>query len=182
MNTRGNVVHFLGFGWAGGHDEPAADLDRRAPVEVGFASGAALAVRRAAWDQIGGFEPAFFMYGEDLDVSLRLRLAGWRIGMVPAARVEHDYEFEKGDYKWFHLERNRWWIVLGTYPAAAARAGGAGAAGVRARAARGGGARRLAGGEAARPGRRCCGRSRWRCGGGARSRPGAATARGSWRR
>jgi GT2 family glycosyltransferase len=56
------------------------------------------------------------MYGEDLDVSLRLRLAGWRIGMVPTARVEHDYEFEKGDYKWFHLERNRWWIVLGTYP------------------------------------------------------------------
>jgi N-acetylglucosaminyl-diphospho-decaprenol L-rhamnosyltransferase len=116
VNTSGNVVHFLGFGWAGGHDAPVASIGD-APVEVGFASGAALAVRRAAWDQIGGFEPAFFMYGEDLDVSLRLRLAGWRIGMVPAARVEHDYEFEKGDYKWFHLERNRWWIVLGTYPA-----------------------------------------------------------------
>jgi N-acetylglucosaminyl-diphospho-decaprenol L-rhamnosyltransferase len=115
VNTSGNVVHFLGFGWAGGHDAPVASIGEE-PVEVGFASGAALAVRRAAWDQIGGFEPAFFMYGEDLDVSLRLRLAGWRIGMVPAARVEHDYEFQKGDYKWFHLERNRWWIVLGTYP------------------------------------------------------------------
>ena len=49
------------------------------------------------------------MYGEDLDLSLRLRLAGWGVGMVPAARVEHDYEFAKGDYKWFYLERNRWW-------------------------------------------------------------------------
>ena len=82
VNTRGNVVHFLGFGWAGGHDEPAASVGPE-PVEVGFASGAALAVRRAAWDEVGGFEPAFFMYGEDLDVSLRLRLAGWRIGMRP---------------------------------------------------------------------------------------------------
>ena len=116
VNTRGNVVHFLGFGWAGGYDEPAASVGPE-PVEVGFASGAALAVRRAAWDEVGGFDPAFFMYGEDLDVSLRLRLAGWRIGMLPAARVEHGYEFDKGDYKWFHLERNRWWIVLGTYPA-----------------------------------------------------------------
>ena len=116
VNTRGNVVHFLGFGWAGGHDEPASAV-ASGPVEVGFASGAALAVRRAAWDEVGGFDPAFFMYGEDLDLSLRLRLAGWRVGMLPGARVEHDYEFEKGDYKWFHLERNRWWIVLGTYPA-----------------------------------------------------------------
>ena len=116
VNTRGGIVHFLGFGWAGGHDEPAAGVPGE-PVEVAFASGAALAVRRTAWEDIGGFDPAFFMYGEDLDVSLRLRVAGWGVGMAPAARVEHDYEFDKGDYKWFHLERNRWWIVLGTYPA-----------------------------------------------------------------
>jgi GT2 family glycosyltransferase len=57
------------------------------------------------------------MYGEDLDLSLRLRLAGWGVGVVPAARVEHDYGFEKGAYKWFHLERNRWWTVIAAYPA-----------------------------------------------------------------
>jgi hypothetical protein len=115
VNTRGGVVHFLGFGWAGGHDEPAAAVPEE-PVEVGFASGAAMTLRRSAWQEVGGFEPAFFMYGEDLDLSLRLRLAGWGVGMVPAARVEHDYEFAKGDYKWFHLERNRWWAVIGVYP------------------------------------------------------------------
>jgi hypothetical protein len=32
--------------------------------------------------------------------------------------VEHDYEFAKGDKKWFLLERNRWTTVLGVYPAA----------------------------------------------------------------
>ena len=75
-------------------------------------------VRREAWDAVGGFDPEYFMYGEDLDLSLRLRLAGWGVGIVPAAaRVEHAYEFAKGAYKWFYLERNRWWTVLGAYPA-----------------------------------------------------------------
>lgn len=115
VNTAGNPVHFLGFAWAGGLDEPvsAVGTDLR---EAGTASGAALAVRRAAWDAAGGFDARYFMYGEDVDLSLRLRLAGWEIGVAPAARVHHDYTFTKGDYKWFYLERNRWWTVLGTYP------------------------------------------------------------------
>ena len=36
--------------------------------------------------------------------------------MAPAAEVVHDYAFTKGDYKWFWLERNRAWTVLGAYP------------------------------------------------------------------
>ena len=115
VNTAGNLVHWLGFGWAGRMGQRVADVDR-APREVGFASGAAMVVRREAWDAAGGFDERYFMYGEDLDLSLRLRLAGWGIGVVPAARVAHDYTFVKGDYKWFFLERNRWWTLLGVYP------------------------------------------------------------------
>jgi len=114
VNTAGNEVHYLGFGWAGRCGEPVAAAADAA--EVGFASGAALVVRREAWDAAGGFDDRYFMYGEDLDLCLRLRLAGWAIGIEPSAVVEHDYEFAKGAYKWFYLERNRWWTVLGTYP------------------------------------------------------------------
>ena len=115
VNTAGNVVHYLGFGWAGDIGRPVADVDPR-PREVGFCSGAALVVRREAWDAVGGFDERYFMYGEDLDLSLRLRLAGWGVGIAPDARVAHDYEFSKGDYKWFYLERNRWWTLVGDYP------------------------------------------------------------------
>ena len=58
------------------------------------------------------------MYCEDLDLCLRLRLDGWAIGIVPGARVEHDYDFDKGGRKWFLLERNRWWTILSDYPGA----------------------------------------------------------------
>jgi N-acetylglucosaminyl-diphospho-decaprenol L-rhamnosyltransferase len=117
VNTSGNLVHWLGFGWAGGLGTPVAEVPP-APHEVGFASGAALVVRREAWTAVGGLDPAYFMYGEDLDLSLRVRLAGYGVGIVPAARVEHDYDFAKGSYKWFHLERNRAWTVLAVYPGA----------------------------------------------------------------
>jgi N-acetylglucosaminyl-diphospho-decaprenol L-rhamnosyltransferase len=117
INTAGNVTHFLGMGWAGRCGLPLAEAPS-APEEVSFASGAALAVRREAWEALGGFEPRYFMYGEDLDLCLRLRLSGWRVGIAPAARVEHRYEFGKGPRKWYLLERNRWWTVLGVYPAA----------------------------------------------------------------
>jgi GT2 family glycosyltransferase len=52
-------------------------------------SGGAAAYRRAAWEQVGGFEPAFFAYGEDLDLALRLRLAGWRAADAARARGVH---------------------------------------------------------------------------------------------
>lgn len=117
VNTAGNYVHFLGFGWSGELDRPVSSVPAARRV-VGFASGAALVVRRFAWDSCGGFDPRYFMYGEDLDLSLRLRLAGWEVGVEPAARVDHDYAFTKGDYKWFYLERNRWWTLVGVYPGA----------------------------------------------------------------
>ncbi len=58
--------------------------------EVDFASGAALLVRRDAFDQVGGFDPAYRpAYYEDVDLCLRIRQAGWTVRVEPAARVVH---------------------------------------------------------------------------------------------
>lgn len=113
INTSGGITHFLGFGWAGECDQPVAPGRDR---EVSFASGAALVVRREAWERVGGFDPAYFMYAEDLDLSLRLRLAGYGVGLARAAVVEHDYDFDKGARKWQLLETNRWRTVIADYP------------------------------------------------------------------
>lgn len=114
INTRGGRVHVSGLAWAGGLDEPAEDAGGR--CEVGFASGACLAVRSGDWRALGGFPEDFFMYCEDVDLSLRLRLAGRGVGIEPAARVDHDYAFAKGAWKWRRLERNRWGVLVRTFP------------------------------------------------------------------
>lgn len=115
VNTAGNVVHFTGVAWAGqaGRALQAADLSQR---EVGYLSGACLAVRREAFAAVGGFATEFFLYHEDLDLSLRLRLAGGRLGLEPDARVEHDYEFAKGAHKWRYMERNRGATLVRCWP------------------------------------------------------------------
>ena len=75
-----------------------------------------MVVRRDAWNELHGMDREYFMYGEDLDLGLRLWLAGYGVGAVGAARVTHSYEFDKGQSKWFWLERNRWRTVLSVYP------------------------------------------------------------------
>ena len=118
VNTEGGVVHFTGIAWAGGAGRPLErDGGGVAAGEVAFASGACLAIPRQAWERAGGFPGEFFLYHEDVDLSLRLRLGGGRIGIEPRAEVDHEYEFEKGAAKWRFMERNRWATILRTYPA-----------------------------------------------------------------
>jgi GT2 family glycosyltransferase len=115
INTDGGVVHYIGIGWAGDCGRPAEVMSSQ-EREVGFPSGAALVIRRSVWEQLGGFDPSYFLYSEDLDLGLRLWLAGSAVGVVPQARVIHSYEFDKGPQKWFWLERNRWRTLLSVYP------------------------------------------------------------------
>jgi GT2 family glycosyltransferase len=115
LNTSGNPVHFTGIAWAGGHGEPAPQrLEQR---QVPAASGACLAIPLQRWRALGGFPEQFFHYHEDIDLSFRIRLAGGRVGLEPAAVVDHDYEFGGRPQKWRWLERNRWAFLIRVYPA-----------------------------------------------------------------
>ena len=57
-----------------------------------WASGSLMAMRRSVFDVLGGFEPAFFLHGDDVDLSWRVRLGGLRVRHVPEAAVFHDKE------------------------------------------------------------------------------------------
>ena len=116
VNSDGNVIHFTGICWAGGVGEDITSAGAQ-PREVPYASGACLAVPLALWLDLDGFPEYFFLYGDDVDISLRLRLRGERIGIEPSARVDHDYVFDKGKRKWRFLERSRWAFLIRTYPA-----------------------------------------------------------------
>ena len=74
------------------HDRPTGP---RLPLPGGpccwpLLTGAALLVRRAAFEALCGFDEAIFLYHEDDDLSLRLRQAGWSLVVEPQARVFHE--------------------------------------------------------------------------------------------
>jgi GT2 family glycosyltransferase len=56
---------------------------------TGYVTGCAMFIRMRALDVTGLFWEPFFLYWEDVDLSLRMRRAGWLLGVVPAARVLH---------------------------------------------------------------------------------------------
>jgi N-acetylglucosaminyl-diphospho-decaprenol L-rhamnosyltransferase len=70
------------------HGRPLADAGRDAGRLVG-PYGAVAAYRRAALDEVGVLDEGIFMYGEELDLALRLSAAGWRPAEAPAARGVH---------------------------------------------------------------------------------------------
>ncbi len=112
VNAGDNPVHLAGLSWSGRYLEPREDGP---PRDVAAVSGAALMMRTAVYRALDGHCPGFFLYNDDIDIAWRARMAGWRVRFVPAARIRHDYEFDKGARKWLFLEHNRWWSLLANY-------------------------------------------------------------------
>jgi GT2 family glycosyltransferase len=83
---------------------PHWDHDRRRDVRM--LSAAALMVRRAAIDAVGGFDERFHIYGEDNEWCLRIARAGWLLVFEPAVVVRHD-EAQSSLKRWSPLAKRR---------------------------------------------------------------------------
>ena len=76
-------------------NQPAADylmrdFDHASPLDVDWLSGCAMLMRRACLEQVGPLDDkTFFMYCEDMDWSLRVHDAGWRVVYAPVMEVTH---------------------------------------------------------------------------------------------
>ena len=66
-----------------------AGFDHRTTRDAEFLMGAALLLRREAFEEIGGFDPAFFMFSEEVDLCYRMRAARWRVTFFPGAEFVH---------------------------------------------------------------------------------------------
>ena len=69
--------------------EALGGYDRSREREVDIVSGCFFLLDRAFWDKLGGFDPAFFMYGEEADLCLRAKKLGARPRVTPDATIIH---------------------------------------------------------------------------------------------
>jgi O-antigen biosynthesis protein len=83
---------YAAFGWPSkrGHGQSASLWADRAPDRVFGASGSSAFYRAEALRAVGGFDPAFGSYYEDVDLAFRLRWAGYECAFAPNCRIFHD--------------------------------------------------------------------------------------------
>lgn len=117
LNSVGVNMNGVGYGWDRGYLEwDRGQHDAGGPVLAG--SGCALMLSAAMVRAVAGFDPAYFMYYEDLDLCLRCWLAGFEVRYVPEAVALHAMKVSGrpalyGDYL---DHRNRLRMVLKTLP------------------------------------------------------------------
>jgi N-acetylglucosaminyl-diphospho-decaprenol L-rhamnosyltransferase len=128
-----SIIDSAGDGWTRwggafkrGHGRAAQAFE--AGGEVFGACGAAFMVRRSIFEEIGGFDPDFFLAFEDVDLSYRARLLGYRCLYVPTAIVEHAGSASLGrlseaavsygqrNLEWVYFINTPWPLLLRTLP------------------------------------------------------------------
>lgn len=107
INTFGNCVNFLGFGYCGHYKEKDTFSE---DIAVTYASGASLLIKKEYYPSKIAFDTDYFAYLEDQDLGWQARLQGLRAVASAKSRVWHKYDFQKkrlNNFKFYLLERNR---------------------------------------------------------------------------
>jgi len=117
INTTGNLLHFLFFGFTSNYNVKKSEVTLTDYPEItGYASGCSFIIRRVTFLAIDGYNEDYYMYHDDLDISLKARLAGYKIILAPRSIMWHKYEFERSVRMLYYMERNRAISFLAFYP------------------------------------------------------------------
>lgn len=115
-NPRRALMRVLGLGRPGadghvaGFDLTDTPLPTQ-PVEMEAISGACMLIRREVFQRLNGWDEGYFLHCEDLDLCMRLKLAGSRILFVPRAVVSHTGGVSsrgRNVFVLWHMHRGMW--------------------------------------------------------------------------
>lgn len=117
INTTGNAFNFLGFGYTENYRKKNSQISfvEKYPLINGYASGCSFIIKKEVLQKIGGYDENFYMYHDDIDISLKARLAGYEIRLAPQSMLFHKYEFPRSAQMIYHMEKNRWLTFLTIY-------------------------------------------------------------------
>lgn len=114
INSLGNLMHFLGFGFTNGYNENDYEI-KGLPEIKGYASGCSFITKKEVLDKIGLYDEEYYMYHDDIEMSWRVKLAGYKIVLAPKSVVYHKYEFSRSILMLYYMERNRYLAMLHYY-------------------------------------------------------------------
>jgi len=122
IESVGHYVDYCGIeSWASAKVRNEIDCGQYDRIrEIFYARGAAMAVRRHVFFKAGGFDPAYFIDHEEIDLCWRIRLLGYKILFVPDSIVYH-YEGafvgrrEENPQILFHLRKNHMMTLMKNY-------------------------------------------------------------------
>lgn len=88
-----------------------------AETSIFSGSGCGMAVHKAVWHSLGGFDEDFWMYLEDVDLAFRAQLSGWQAVFAPRARIYHRLSATSGDtLASYYVGRNTIWTIAKNMP------------------------------------------------------------------
>lgn len=112
INSIGNVIHYLGFGYCGGYmSEKIPKTDK----DIISVSGTAMLISKKYYQDVGLFDEDFFMYNEDQDYSWRGLMVDYKHIVSVKSKIWHKYSFSKNKDKWYHSEKNRLMMIYKNY-------------------------------------------------------------------
>ena len=113
INCTGLNVHFSGLGFCRQLHQP--DRPDSRPQKVKGISGCSYLIRRDLFTRMGGAPAYCFMYNDDVVISWLLALMGYDIYCLPSSVIYHRYRLSMTPEKFFHLEKNRLYLILSTF-------------------------------------------------------------------
>jgi len=119
LDGTGDIYAKNGRAWRRDYGSPI-EMGEQSEGEVFGACAASAMINRLAFNQVGGFDEDYFCYFEDVDLCIRLRLAGFRCMYIPDAIVKHKGSASSGGehsaFSVYYGYRNLVWTFFKTMP------------------------------------------------------------------
>lgn len=113
VNCSGLNIHISGLGFC---RQLHSDVTEAGPPQkVSGISGCSFLIRRDLLNRMGGAPAYCFMYNDDVVISWLLALMGYDIYCLPSSVIYHRYRLSMTPDKFFHLEKNRTYLILSTF-------------------------------------------------------------------
>ncbi len=113
LNSKGNNITYLGFSYCSG-DGKKDDVSN-IPQKIKTASGAGLLISKEAYLKVNGCDESYFMYQDDVELSFKVKMFGFKIFLAPKSVIYHKHKFEKSISMMYYMERNRIKFLLEFY-------------------------------------------------------------------